>query len=172
MYVFQSTHLREVRPNRFFITTYRNVSIHAPTRGATRNSLNETADASGFNPRTYERCDVVSSCFSCAKKVSIHAPTRGATFYFIDRPTPIYVSIHAPTRGATLITLAISLSILKFQSTHLREVRQGGAGYVCKYMRFNPRTYERCDCNDGISYPDALVSIHAPTRGATQPNTI
>ena len=55
------------------------VSIHAPTRGATK--------ITGFEVITIE--------------VSIHAPTRGATagrFYILCRR---FVSIHAPTRGAT-----------------------------------------------------------------------
>ena len=57
------------------------VSIHAPTRGATSEGL---------------------PCSIRGKRVSIHAPTRGATpnqSFFL--PYCFSVSIHAPTRGAT-----------------------------------------------------------------------
>ena len=55
------------------------VSIHAPTRGATPCSF---------------RLDA-------AERVSIHAPTRGATNSFFTDLEAWKVSIHAPTRGAT-----------------------------------------------------------------------
>ena len=56
------------------------VSIHAPTRGATKD-----------NPPPF--CFIV---------VSIHAPTRGATPLYLIYIYHCLVSIHAPTRGATL----------------------------------------------------------------------
>ena len=56
------------------------ISIHAPTRGATKKSVD-----SG---------DMMS--------ISIHAPTRGATISNVDFKSIPYISIHAPTRGATL----------------------------------------------------------------------
>ena len=73
------------------IGCYRIVSIHAPTRGAT-NDLANHRDRGG--------------------DVSIHAPTRGAT----NRLLPSYwkrprVSIHAPTRGATLYKVTYYKSI-------------------------------------------------------------
>ena len=55
------------------------VSIHAPTRGA-----------------TYYDKDIRSKT-----QVSIHAPTRGATARRIALGITTIVSIHAPTRGAT-----------------------------------------------------------------------
>ena len=58
------------------------VSIHAPTRGATRRYPVDPFLRGG---------------------VSIHAPTRGATAYrLLSLPKPHRVSIHAPTRGATV----------------------------------------------------------------------
>ena len=55
------------------------VSIHAPTRGAT-----------GHNHAD-----------DCRHLVSIHAPTRGATIAQVAHTIVKPVSIHAPTRGAT-----------------------------------------------------------------------
>ena len=55
------------------------VSIHAPARGATKNT-----DTGQGN-----------------RAVSIHAPARGATFLVFFAELPFWVSIHAPARGAT-----------------------------------------------------------------------
>ena len=38
----------------------RDVSIHAPTKGATCSLMSEAIFSSGFNPRSYERSDIVS----------------------------------------------------------------------------------------------------------------
>ena len=123
------------------------VSIHAPTRGATRPPMRRFAVWKRFDPRPHARGDLLrelrlsdlgsrfdprphargDSCDRIDKAeveaVSIHAPTRGAT---PSAGTAIHleiVSIHAPTRGATTIIGEQSL--------------------------------------------DETVSIHAPTRGAT-----
>ena len=55
------------------------ISIHAPTRGATKEI------------KAAEQMDVIS----------IHAPTRGATIPLSNHSHGIIISIHAPTRGAT-----------------------------------------------------------------------
>ena len=80
---------------------YIQVSIHAPTRGAT-----DGASSDDF-----------------VELVSIHAPTRGATLItpeFVIVPT--LVSIHAPTQGATLLLGSLRY-IAEFQSTHPHRVR-------------------------------------------------
>ena len=80
MGVFQSTHPRGVR-RAWGITDdqYDEVSIHAPTWGATA---------------VHPGGEVVVG-------VSIHAPTWGATIQRWERMGTIPVSIHAPTWGAT-----------------------------------------------------------------------
>ena len=57
----------------------RNISIHAPARGATY-SVPGSADRS---------------------KISIHAPARGATTFVSFLYFMVHISIHAPARGAT-----------------------------------------------------------------------
>ena len=78
--VFQSTLPREERPFGEVVgDSHVDISIHAPTRGATETSV----------------------IFDTGTKISIHAPTRGATH---DRHVTLWdlgISIHAPTRGAT-----------------------------------------------------------------------
>ena len=56
---------------------------------------------------------------------------------------------------------------LSFQSTHLREVRPRDCKRRRRADSFNPRTYERCDLPRRALFLAYLVSIHAPTRGAT-----
>ena len=101
------------------------ISIHAPTRGATIHckakgtsdvfqstlpreerqyrALQHMTTLSNFNPRSHERSDSAISAQSHSYGISIHAPTRGAT----AMPKPLtaseIISIHAPTRGATAI---------------------------------------------------------------------
>ena len=79
------------------------ISIHAPTRGATRiDKINEQH-----------------------KNISIHAPTRGATSaLFNNGIVTIEISIHAPTRGATCRWLLEHVCSFQFQSTLPREERQ------------------------------------------------
>ena len=56
--VFQSTHPQRVRPSpEANSRTYRRVSIHAPTKGATKYLLNIVFHYHCFNPRTHKGCD-------------------------------------------------------------------------------------------------------------------
>ena len=143
-----------------------NVSIHAPTRGATLTRcslilqiLFQSTHPRGvrlistvsirllecFNPRTHEGCDLATYGLSLCPHVSIHAPTRGATVMQGRAALMTGVSIHAPTRGATFRTVP-DVTFIKFQSTHPRGVRLPITLFLCF---------------------DTIVSIHAPTRGAT-----
>ena len=103
-------------------------------------------------------------------KVSIHAPTRGATSI---RPLTFVVFVKFQSTHLREVRLRIGGeqgSLDWFQSTHLREVRPSSEAIKTFSARFNPRTYERCDevSAVGLLYP--FVSIHAPTRGATNDN--
>ena len=168
---FQSTHPRRVRPawrspracrpGRFNPRTHAGcdyrirrvqvvtleVSIHAPTQGATCAVGAALRVRCCFNPRTHAGCD-----------------RGGAGAYRADGR----VSIHAPTQGATRAAISWPCSALSFNPrTHagcdLREGRHGrNAG------SFNPRTHAGCDAADHAAAHLRLpVSIHAPTQGAT-----
>ena len=76
------------------------VSIHAPTKGATRVYLLTTRSIR-FNPRSHEGSDRNTS--DCGRKYS--------------------VSIHAPTKGATCTSL-LRLYLRQFQSTLPRRERR------------------------------------------------
>ena len=122
---FQSTRPRGARP----VTPQCNVSsasvsIHAPTRGATRHLPEIRAPG----------------------RVSIHAPTRGAT---VTQPLAAgfrVVSIHAPTRGATSAAGLVCM-FPAFQSTRPRGARPRGTsahGQGQAFQSTRPRGARRC----------------------------
>ena len=143
-----------------------NISIHAPTRGATYTAdviglrcgfqstlprgerhahLRQSCCSHDFNPRSHEGSDSQGCRVSVSPRISIHAPTRGATVHISGNFTVAMISIHAPTRGATKYRVC-AFTVHRFQSTLPRGER---------HVRFfNVRDQFR-------------ISIHAPTRGAT-----
>ena len=106
-----------------YLKAGRNVSIHAPTRGAT-DSAQKVISTDGVSIHAPTRGATEPSDFPCCGgmfqsthphgvrhcrseqrrspiQVSIHAPTRGATRLEQTSKRSSSVSIHAPTRGAT-----------------------------------------------------------------------
>ena len=76
------------------------------------------------------------------------------------------ISIHAPTWGATVTGIS-ERDIMSFQSTHPRGVRPTPPSTTTFAGNFNPRTHVGCDIEgDDLSFA-YLISIHAPTWGAT-----
>ena len=121
------------------------ISIHAPTWGATRIALRSFSDF----------------------PISIHAPTWGATFTPTLLSTLCGISIHAPTWGATDVGECCAWA-WAFQSTHPRGVRPMDIKYLTGliyisihaptwgatpdrktslgcWQYFNPRTHVGCD---------------------------
>ena len=166
---FQSTHPRGVRPGTYdSVHNDHNISIHAPTWGATRRQ---------------------GGCASVGA-ISIHAPTWGATarrpFVVVDES--LFQSTHP--RGVRRVTLTVRVAPKTFQSTHPRGVRRRSAMWVWIWRQnFNPRTHVGCDlanyrrfydnvhfnprthvgCDQKVSEPSIIqiISIHAPPWGAT-----
>ena len=98
------------------------VSIHAPTRGATATPTDAPVLA----------------------RVSIHAPTRGATGPSGWRGAFDTVSIHAPTRGATKLAEHFGIS-QEFRSTPPREGRPTSSWWRTPWKSFDPRPHARGD---------------------------
>ena len=168
------------------------VSIHAPTRGATI-SLSRYLDIAGFqstHPHGVRLTDAL-----CVAAMILFQSTHPHGVRHCIMPTEIdvyIVSIHAPTRGATTIKI-IAMTANMFQSTHPHGVRPTVALFPAVGACFNPRTHTGCDHqsvtrsaqynefqsthphgvrltgNSAGSAPQ-YVSIHAPTRGATTPS--
>ena len=121
------------------------VSIHAPTRGATAIRSTWTAKDSCFNPRPYERGDIVVE--------------RG------------YISQEfqsTPLREGRPFSESSQSSSKAFQSTPLREGRLERADddHVQATVSIHAPTRGATD-GRWSSWQRPLVSIHAPTRGAT-----
>ena len=145
--LFQSTHPHGVRHcSLYVISPCFNISIHAPTWGATRALVAQQRQhpISIHAPTWGATCLILSPFILLG--ISIHAPTWGATntpadIYVINRisihaPTwgatlnhclsnfPHDISIHAPTWGATRYLLMPPKRGRKFQSTHPHGVRR------------------------------------------------
>ena len=122
--------------------------------------------------------------------ISIHAPTRGATTLQFENTVIKSISIHAPTRGATRQLHCRRRHFPDFnpRSHKGSDVRQLLNNRVIVY--FNPRSHKGSDtlhctaCLCCLIFQSTLpqgerpvanalffllsISIHAPTRGATQ----
>ena len=100
-----------------------------------------------FNPRTHTGCDrEAAESIEAVTRVSIHAPTRGATFC-VGSQIALLRSFNPRTHTGCDAS---------------PKTRRAGSS------RFNPRTHTGCDVHFGSDFADKrVVSIHAPTRGAT-----
>ena len=121
------------------------ISIHAPAKGATAAALVICTCRPDFNPRSREGSDVDSSLSHKGIPISIHAPAKGAT--------PCAASLSQSPR---------------FQSTLPRRERRDPAvcGYLAALFQSTLPRRERLDCLIS-SRADAVISIHAPAKGAT-----
>ena len=165
------------------------ISIHAPTRGATvqPHSYLQYQIFQSTLPRE-ERHNLSLPVFFDSE-ISIHAPTRGATpFLLVALTTGIFQS--TLPREERHVGAVSPCSCYVFQSTLPREERHSSLpthhqtsdfnprsherSDVCTVpfclcpVNFNPRSHERSDPLAVIFHCIWLISIHAPTRGATQ----
>ena len=145
---FQSTRPRGARlDQRAALARHADVSIHAPTRGAT------------FVPAEPEQC-------CCEFQSTRPRGARHADVVVVALPR--LVSIHAPTRGATLARAP----------AHGRDARFNPRAHAGRdpwsnlptsaTLSFNPRAHAgRDELPLAYMLAEGVVSIHAPTRGAT-----
>ena len=120
------------------------ISIHAPTRGATTSALSCITHTGYFNPRSHEGSDKSGKHTVVYSVISIHAPTRGAT--------QAWSILHGTQR---------------FQSTLPRGERPTHVMVAHSMWNFNPRSHEGSDSTTKTKEGNRYISIHAPTRGAT-----
>ena len=145
------------------------VSIHAPTRGATPNirRIDTLARFQSTHPHEVRhpnirridtlvrfqsthphevRQEILEYEKQSQKVVSIHAPTRGATTLFhFPGLQPVRFNPRTHTRCDKIDTLNVELD-KAFQSTHPHEVRRHTLLTIAPGIpRFNPRTHTRCD---------------------------
>ena len=167
---FQSTHPRRVRRDggdRYYDSS--DVSIHAPTQGATNGFSGHLASSLSFNPRTHAGCDfLVRLEHRAARVVSIHAPTQGATSRISGASGGRRVFQSTHPRRVRLISASIAGMSASFQSTHPRRVRrdhQADCELAWTFQSTHPRRVRRRV--RAVAVELRPVSIHAPTQGAT-----
>ena len=166
---FQSTHphgVRHICAVKHKIIRY--VSIHAPTRGATEKQQRPFYANKFQSTHPHGVRQHVNDNRHTYDRVSIHAPTRGATPLRFLYCAEYGVSIHAPTRGATSEKMANQQNEW-FQSTHphgVRPRRSVNDLSTSLFQSTHPHGV-RLDRESKLT-PSILVSIHAPTRGATR----
>ena len=120
-----------------------------------------------FNPRTCTRCDWDFLGDRLDRRISIHAPARGA----IDRQTDDrgdwrHFNPRTCTRCDVVGTIRVR-NRMKFQSTHLHEVRshddaEALYGQLFQSTHLHEVRYVSLEAIAGM----LEISIHAPARGA------
>ena len=148
------------------------VSIHAPTRGATRNARNIYTMVKFQSTHPHGVRPFVGCVNNSLSRVSIHAPTRGATSKSIFRSS-FSTSFNPRTHtGCDLHWYEAEYVGYVFQSTHPHGVRPApncDVGTTPKFQSTHPHGVRR----NALRFLAARqVSIHAPTRGATSYITI
>ena len=78
------------------------------------------------------------------------------------------ISIHAPTRGATTVGCCLHFNHIYFNPRSHERSDTTCAPYALGIIDFNPRSHERSDAKIFSLLVAIIISIHAPTRGATQ----
>ena len=146
----------------------RDISIHAPVKGATSIHRSRLCATCYFNPRTREGCDVKRAGVLEALHISIHAPVKGATGAGHEQTLGRGISIHAPVKGATSTPHQGPAAEADF-NPRTREGCDGRSWRGAPHPpNFNPRTREGCDYEffDWLEQQQT-ISIHAPVKGAT-----
>ena len=185
---FQFTRPRGARRRRAGEHHRRRVSIHAPTGGAT-STTSSTPSPPSFNSRAHGgrdssiRYSIIRSEFQFTRPrgarpvrcVHRHFPVlfqftrpRGARRGHVGDGAEVdLVSIHAPTGGATG-PRGSSQTASRFQFTRPRGARRAIVRRGASRTRFNSRAHGGRDARRVLLAALPLVSIHAPTGGATR----
>ncbi len=182
--MFQSTRPRGARRGLCAVFGAKQVSIHAPTRGAT-GFIIAPARLLGFNPRAHAGRDVRRCCINPHKRFQSTRP-RGARHSLPGEMAKWGVSIHAPTRGATKLPPRTSPATTfqstrprgarlwlchrfhkspTFQSTRPRGARLLESGPALVIKCFNPRAHAGRD-NDGRTSNGYSMFQSTRPRGA------
>ena len=123
------------------------ISIHAPTRGATRKDASGRWYYTDFNPRSHEGSDGIA--WENMKKL-IH--------YFNPRSH----------EGSDQITQSMPSVFLNFNPRSHEGSDNYSDALKTTLDNFNPRSHEGSDSSICSFVYFLIISIHAPTRGATE----
>ena len=152
----------------FPAAVFAEISIHAPTRGAT-SQLRCTLSGSYFNPRSHERSDRRSTCLPSEGYLFQSTLPREERRSFYRQNILFCLFQSTLPREERLLHPKPLTSRLYFNPrSHERSDLKEEYYIRTKEDDFNPRSHERSDqCFVFAAVFLALISIHAPTRGAT-----
>ena len=151
------------------IGSYADISVHAPTRGATSNSLSFSI-FSVFQSTLPREERLLGLNFKEANSIfqsTLPREERLLQQYLSHFQLLFQSTLPREKRRNYATTGDIPT---KFQSTLPREERRAKRTCLPKEPSdFNPRSHERSDPQPTpLVCPPTFISIHAPTRGATQ----
>ena len=170
--------------------TIHQISIHAPTRGATMTDITELyirkfqstllqkerqtgeimrCKPSNFNPRSYKRSDCCFHKFFVSHKYfnprSYKRSDLGRRFSVVVYKTYFNPRSYKRSDGSRDTTRKL------FQNFNPRSYKRSDSPISLRQWtdwNFNPRSYKRSDQSEAKPYEINKISIHAPTRGATE----
>ena len=150
LYEFQSTLLQEERHvGNGYMYWISKISIHAPTRGATHGPCECLQLYPYFNPRSYKRSDYYD--------------------VVVDRDVDLFQSTLLQEERRRIVCPADHYSYFNPRSYKRSDHFLAFSHRIV--VNFNPRSYKRSDVYIIINIICCVISIHAPTRGATKTNT-
>ena len=165
---FQSTLPREERPSLYLLGAHLhnfNPRSHERSDGY---GPDDRETIRHFNPRSHERSDNVRMAdlekdldFNPRSHERSDAAPGVATNFHVD----FNPRSHERSDGGSFRLLSL---LPHFNPRSHERSDPGAAGGKVKYMNFNPRSHERSDRSLRQFRRRAYISIHAPTRGATQ----
>ena len=165
------------------------ISIHAPTRGATIVNIKYITNVLFQSTLPQGERQAFSVIPLVTSPISIHAPTRGATpmsklssanslfqstlpqgeRQLSGSPYLMISSDFNPRshKGSDVLPPSVSPHKSTFQSTLPQGERHNKYIIDNMIVHFNPRSHKGSDIIYYICAAYAVISIHAPTRGAT-----
>ncbi len=145
--MFQSTRPRGARHDAARGFHQNKVSIHAPTRGATIDRLRYRYFHTRFNPRAHAGRDICISSIDDAPYVFQSTRPRGARLVLTSHPSTMCSCFNPRAHAGRDSSLLV---------------------FISSNFCFNPRAHAGRDLRRPSRLGQGGVSIHAPTRGATQ----
>ena len=146
----------------------RNISIHAPTRGATSWRRSPQSNIRYFNPRSHEGSD--GKLFAAHAVLTYFNPrSHEGSDNWLARHLRYPGNFNPRSHeGSDVQRGKIFYSLRRFQSTLPRGERPQYRTIIHSIVYFNPRSHEGSDGNMLLQLLSTVISIHAPTRGATR----
>ena len=148
------------------VSPYKFQSTHP--RGVRLQSVPLFEISLSFNPRTHVGCDSDKNNALLPKMEFQSTHPRGVRHLLVHLANcqTQFQSTHP--RGVRLHLWLATLRPMRFNPrTHVGCDLRGPASYIYK-RSFNPRTHVGCDQDEHEDVSKTIVSIHAPTWGATQ----